>query len=51
MDMFVYAVRGRKGLPLVSPREAAALVSVMEAIFWGLVSTEGRSLTEAMLQH
>ena len=35
MDMFVDAVKGRKDLPLVSPREAAARVSVMEAMYLG----------------
>jgi predicted dehydrogenase len=33
MDQFVDAVAGRKGLPLVTPREAAARVSVMEAAY------------------
>jgi len=35
MDMFVDAVKGRKDLPLVTPREAAARVSVMEAMYLG----------------
>lgn len=35
VDMFVDAVKGRKDLPLVSPREAAARVSVMEAMYLG----------------
>lgn len=35
MDMFVDAIKGRKGLPLVTPREAAARVSVMEAMYKG----------------
>jgi hypothetical protein len=35
MDMFVEAVKGRKDFPLVSPREAAAPVSVMEAMYLG----------------
>jgi predicted dehydrogenase len=35
MDMFVDAIKGRKDLPLVSPREAAARVSVMEAMYLG----------------
>jgi predicted dehydrogenase len=33
MDQFVDAVAGRQGLPLVTPREAAARVSVMEAAY------------------
>jgi predicted dehydrogenase len=35
MDQFVDAVAGKKGLPLVTPREAAARVSVMEAAYKG----------------
>ena len=35
MHMFVDAVGGKKGLPLVTPREAAARVSVMEAMYQG----------------
>jgi predicted dehydrogenase len=35
MDMFVDAIKGRKDLPLVTPREAAARVSVMEAMYQG----------------
>jgi hypothetical protein len=35
MDMFVDAIKGRKDLPLVIPREAAARVSVMEAMYSG----------------
>jgi predicted dehydrogenase len=33
MDQFVDAVAGRKGLPLVTPSEAAARVSVMAAAY------------------
>ncbi len=33
LDMFVDAVLGKKGLPLVSPHEAAVRVSVMEAMY------------------
>jgi predicted dehydrogenase len=33
--MFVDAIKGRKDLPLVTPREAAARVSVMEAMYQG----------------
>ena len=33
MDQFLDAVAGRQGLPLVTPREAAARVSVMEAAY------------------
>jgi predicted dehydrogenase len=35
MDQFVDAVAGKTGLPLVTPREAAARVSVMEAAYQG----------------
>jgi predicted dehydrogenase len=35
MHMFVDAVGGKKALPLVSPHEAAARVSVMEAMYQG----------------
>jgi predicted dehydrogenase len=35
MDQFVDAVAGKKGLPLVTPQEAAARVSVMEAAYKG----------------
>lgn len=35
LHMFVEAVRGKKGLPLVSPHEAATRVSVMEAMYQG----------------
>jgi predicted dehydrogenase len=35
MDQFVDAVAGKKGLPLVTPLEAAARVSVMEAAYKG----------------
>ncbi len=35
MDQFVDAVAGKQGMPLVSPREAAARVSVMEAAYRG----------------
>ena len=35
MDMFIDAIEGRKGLPLVTPREAAARVSVMDAMYQG----------------
>jgi hypothetical protein len=35
MDMLVDAIKGRKDLPLVTPREAAARVSVMEATYQG----------------
>ncbi|HVN81608.1 MAG TPA: Gfo/Idh/MocA family oxidoreductase [Terriglobia bacterium] len=35
MHMFVEAVGGKKGLPLVSPHEAAMRVSVMEAMYQG----------------
>ena len=35
MDQFVDAVAGKTGLPLVTPREAAARVSVMEAAYKG----------------
>lgn len=35
MDQFVNAVAGAKDQPLVSPREAAARVAVMEAIYFG----------------
>jgi predicted dehydrogenase len=33
LTMFVEAVRGKAGLPLVTPREAAARVGVMEAMY------------------
>jgi predicted dehydrogenase len=33
LDQFVDAVTGKPGLPLVTPREAAARVSVMEAAY------------------
>jgi len=33
MAQFIDAVAGKKGLPLVTPREAAARVSVMEAAY------------------
>jgi predicted dehydrogenase len=33
MDQFIDAVAGKKGLPLVTPREAAARVSVMDAAY------------------
>ncbi len=35
LDMFVDAVGGKRDLPLVTPREAAARVSVMEAMYRG----------------
>ena len=35
MDLFVDTVAGKQGLPLVTPREAAARVSVMEAMYRG----------------
>jgi len=35
LDQFLGAVAGKKGLPLVTPREAAARVSVMEAAYKG----------------
>ena len=35
LHMFVDAVGGKKGLPLVSPHEAATRVSVMEAMYQG----------------
>jgi 1,5-anhydro-D-fructose reductase (1,5-anhydro-D-mannitol-forming) len=35
MDQFVDAVAGKAGMPLVTPREAAARVSVMEAAYKG----------------
>ena len=35
LDMFVDAVGGKRDLPLVTPREAAARVSVMEAMYQG----------------
>ncbi|MGD0815886.1 MAG: Gfo/Idh/MocA family oxidoreductase [Verrucomicrobiota bacterium] len=35
MDQFVDAVAGKSGLPLVTPQEAAARVSVMEAAYKG----------------
>jgi predicted dehydrogenase len=35
LDQFMAAVAGTKGLPLVTPREAAARVSVMEAAYRG----------------
>jgi predicted dehydrogenase len=35
MDQFVDAVAGKKGLPLITPHEAAARVSVMEAAYKG----------------
>jgi predicted dehydrogenase len=33
LHQFIDAVGGKKGLPLVTPREAAARVSVMEAMY------------------
>ena len=35
MDLFVDSVAGKRGLPLVAPHEAAARVSVMEAMYKG----------------
>ena len=35
MNQFVDAVAGGKGQPLVTPREAAARVAVMEAMYKG----------------
>jgi predicted dehydrogenase len=35
LEQFLAAVAGKKGLPLVTPREAAARVSVMEAAYKG----------------
>ena len=35
MDQFIDAVAGKTGMPLVTPKEAAARVSVMEAAYQG----------------